>query len=49
MRESGALLEEPKREVRFGLVKVFAAVFIGLSIGAWISQKMATFLEENEL
>ncbi len=48
-RESGAVLEEPKREVRYGLLKVFLTVFAGLSIGAWVSQKMAAFLEENEL
>ncbi len=48
-RESGAILEEPRREVRFGLVKVFLTVVAGLSVGAWVSQKMAAFLEENEL
>ncbi len=48
-RESGAVLEEPRREVRLGLLKVFLTVFAGLSIGAWVSQKMAAFLEENEL
>lgn len=47
--ESGIILEEPKREVRFGLIKIFATVFAGLSIGAWMSQKFAAFLEENEL
>ena len=47
--ESGAVKSEPRKEVRFGLVKVFATVFTGLSIGAWVSQKMAAFLEENEL
>lgn len=34
---------------RFGLLKLFATVFTGVSIGAWISKKMAAFLEENEL
>ena len=29
--------------------QVFFTVMTGLSIGAWISQKMAAFLEENEL
>ncbi len=29
--------------------QVFLTVFAGLSIGAKISQKMAAFLEENEL
>ena len=48
-RSSGALMDEPKRETRFGLLKVFMTVITGLSIGAWISQKMAAFLEENEL
>ncbi len=48
-RESGAVLDEPRREVRYGLLKVFFSVFTGLSIGAWVSQKMAAFLEENEL
>lgn len=48
-RESGAILEEPQRPHRFGLLKVFATVFAGLSIGALVSQKMAAFLEENEL
>ncbi len=48
-RDSGAVLDEPRREVRFGLLKVFATVFAGLSVGAWVSQKMAAFLEENEL
>ena len=31
------------------LLQVFLTVFAGLSIGAKISQKMAAFLEENEL
>ncbi len=48
-RASGAILEEPQRHFRFGLVKVFATVFAGLSIGAAMSQKFAAFLEENEL
>ena len=48
-RPSGAYLEEPKRETRLGLLKVFLTVITGLSIGAWVSQKMAAFLEENEL
>ncbi len=47
--ESGAIMEEPRRPIRFGLLKTFVTVFTGLSIGAWISQKMAAFLEENEL
>ena len=47
--ETGAVLDEPRKEVRFGLLKVFATVCAGLSIGAWVSQKMAAFLEENEL
>ena len=42
-------MEEPKREQNFGLIKVFLTVMAGLSIGAWVSQKMAAFLEENEL
>jgi hypothetical protein len=46
---TGAILEEPKREPRFGLLKMFFTVMAGLSIGAWVSQKMAAFLEENEL
>ena len=46
---SGAILDEPRREHKFGLVKVFLTVITGLSIGAWVSQKMAAFLEENEL
>lgn len=48
-RQSGAYLDEPKRQTRFGLLKVFLTVITGLSIGAWVSQKMAAFLEENEL
>ena len=28
---------------------MFLTVITGLSIGAWVSQKMAAFLEENEL
>ena len=48
-RESGAMLEEPKRHISFGLLKVLANMFAGLAIGAWVSQKMAAFLEENEL
>ncbi len=48
-RESGAILEEPRREVRFGLLKVFVTVITGLTIGALLSQKIAAFLEENEL
>ena len=48
-RPSGAYLEEPRRETRLGLLKVFLTVITGLSIGAWVSQKMAAFLEENEL
>lgn len=47
--ENGAILEEPKQDVRFGIVKIFMTVFAGLSVGAWVSQKMAAFLEENEL
>ena len=46
---AGAYLDEPKRDTRFGLLKVFLTVITGLSIGAWVSQKMAAFLEENEL
>jgi len=50
MRPSGAYLDDPaKRDTRFGLLKVFLTVITGLSIGAWVSQKMAAFLEENEL
>lgn len=45
----GTIEEEPKREHRFGLLKVFVTVMTGLSIGALVSQKMAAFLEENEL
>ena len=47
--DNGVILDEPKQDVRFGLVKIFLTVFAGLSIGAWVSQKMAAFLEENEL
>lgn len=46
---TGAILDEPKKHPRFGLLKAFFTVMTGLSIGAWISQKMAAFLEENEL
>ena len=47
---AGAYLDDPaKRDTRFGLLKVFLTVITGLSIGAWVSQKMAAFLEENEL
>ena len=47
--DSGALVQEPQPSPRFGLLKLFATVFTGVSIGAWISKKMAAFLEENEL
>jgi hypothetical protein len=48
-RASGAIATEPSRPVRFGLVKVTVTVAAGLGAGAVISQKMAAFLEENEL
>ena len=47
--DSGALVQEPAPSPRFGFLKLFATVFTGVSIGAWISKKMAAFLEENEL
>lgn len=49
IRENGTVVEEPPKDVRFGLVKIFLTMFAGLSVGAWMSQKMAAFLEENEL
>ena len=48
-RDSGAFIEEPKKNYRFGLLKVMLTVVTGLSIGAWISQRFAAFLEENDL
>ena len=46
---SGAILDEPWRHQRFGLLKAILTMATGLSIGAWMSKNMANFLEENEL
>ena len=45
----GVILDEPLRYQRFGLLKVILTMTAGLGVGAWISKKMANFLEENEL
>jgi len=40
---------EPERTTHVGLIKTALITALGLYIGASISQKMATFLEENDL
>lgn len=45
---SGAILGEPIK-VRFGLLKVLAAVIPGILLGATAAKKGATWLEENEI
>lgn len=45
---SGAILPEPQRE-RFGYLKVFGCIALGLTLGALTSRQFASFLEENEL
>jgi len=47
-RPTGAFLEDPERQ-QYGLLGIAFTVFLGLFIGATISQNMASFLEENEL
>jgi essential MCU regulator, mitochondrial len=47
-RPTGAFLEDPERQ-QYGLFGIAVTVFLGLFIGATISQNMASFLEENEL
>jgi len=47
-KPTGAFLEEPERQ-QYGLMGIAGTVFLGLFIGATISQNMASFLEENEL
>nr|CAD7445680.1 unnamed protein product [Timema bartmani] len=45
---TGAVLPEP-RKTPFGFIGLFFAVIPGLMIGAFISQRIANFLEENDL
>ncbi|CAB3359856.1 Hypothetical predicted protein [Cloeon dipterum] len=47
-KPTGAFFEEPEKQP-YGLLGVAVTVFLGLFIGATISQNMASFLEENEL
>lgn len=45
---TGALLEEPRRN-RFALLKIFAVILPGITIGSNAARKGAEFLEATEL
>merc|ERR1719468_600790 len=46
---SGLVRPEPERTSHAGLLKMLLISSLGLYLGASISQKMAAFLEENDL
>jgi len=46
---TGLVRPEPERTTHVGLIKMALISALGLYLGATISQKMAAFLEENDL
>ena len=43
---SGAYFDNPKRNIRHGLLKIFLTIFTGISIGACIGKKLVVLLNK---